>query len=186
MKTIITLIVTLCYTTISMAQTEYYSQTKTFYENGYTYQCDVDKGGSVTLYNKDNKLTYTNQTYNGSEKLPPMGVFGRTPFTTNFRANKATAWDIVYNAFTRAQRLNMLEAKLGIGLYISKETGKVLEVNFDFPTWSPLNTIPIATFRKIETEIKDKIISIPTDEGRKLNFIFHGWRQPVNIKYEQR
>lgn len=35
------------------AQTNYYSQDKTFYEEGYTYQCDVTEGaGLVNLYNK--------------------------------------------------------------------------------------------------------------------------------------
>lgn len=41
------------------AQTNYYSQDKTFYEEGYTYQCDVTEGaGLVNLYNKDSKYIY--------------------------------------------------------------------------------------------------------------------------------
>ncbi|MDR0961456.1 MAG: DUF5043 domain-containing protein [Mediterranea sp.] len=186
MKTIITLLVTLCCTTIGMAQTKYYTQTKTFYENGYTYQCDITPGPFVRLYNNSNRFTHTYQTYNGSEKLPPMGVFGRIPFTTNSDTMESIGWSIVYNAFTNVQRRNMVDAKLGVSLYINKETGKVMEVKFDFVIWSPLNTIPIATFRKIETEIKEKLLFIPTAEGKKLNFIFYGWRQPINTKYEQR
>lgn len=37
----------------------YYDKTKTFYENGYTYQSD--QLGMVTLYNKENKFTYVDQ-----------------------------------------------------------------------------------------------------------------------------
>jgi hypothetical protein len=169
-----------------MAQTKYYSQTKTFYENGYTYQCDVDAGEYITLYNKDNKLTYVNLTYNGSQRLPPIGVFGRIPFITNDEQMLPTAWDIVYNAFTKAQRLKMVEARLSIALCISKDTGKVMEVKFNFYTWDTLNTIPIATFRKIETEIKDKIKITPLEEAKKLNYIFYGWNQPITIRYEDR
>ena len=44
------------------AQTNYYSQDKTFYEDGYTYQCDVTEGaGLVNLYNKDSKYIYVKQ-----------------------------------------------------------------------------------------------------------------------------
>ena len=44
------------------AQTNYYSQDKTFYEEGYTYQCDLTEGaGLVNLYNKDSKYIYVKQ-----------------------------------------------------------------------------------------------------------------------------
>ena len=36
------------------AQTNYYTTTKTFYESGYTYQCDVRVSGFIALYNKSN------------------------------------------------------------------------------------------------------------------------------------
>ena len=46
-----------------LAQTNYYTETKTFYENGYTYQCDVEKSGFVTLYNKASKWVYKKMIY---------------------------------------------------------------------------------------------------------------------------
>lgn len=54
MKTIFFFIcISLC-TTYIYAQTNYYAVTKTFNENGYTYQCDVAASKTVTLYNKSN------------------------------------------------------------------------------------------------------------------------------------
>ena len=50
-----------CVTNIC-AQESYYNETKTFVEDGYTYQCDVEKPGvMVYLYNKDYKDVYTKQ-----------------------------------------------------------------------------------------------------------------------------
>ena len=53
MKTIFTfLFLSLCCNCIHLtAQTNYYPETKTFHENGYTYQCDVDEASMVSLYN---------------------------------------------------------------------------------------------------------------------------------------
>jgi hypothetical protein len=43
----------------SLEGTVIYKKTTTFEVDGYTYQCDVDDGSQfVTLYNKENKLTY--------------------------------------------------------------------------------------------------------------------------------
>ncbi|MGE4308771.1 MAG: DUF5043 domain-containing protein [Bacteroides sp.] len=54
-----------------IAQVKYYSTTKTFNQCGYTYQCDV-KYQEVTLYNKANKRTYTNQIFKATGKEPPL------------------------------------------------------------------------------------------------------------------
>ena len=58
MKTIITLTCMLFCAFYLSAQTKYYSTTKIFNENGYSYQCDVDIAKGVTLYNKENQLGY--------------------------------------------------------------------------------------------------------------------------------
>ena len=58
----------------SLEGTVIYKKTTTFEVDCYTYQCDVDYGSQfVTLYNKENKLTYekivykdTGKTYIGS------------------------------------------------------------------------------------------------------------------------
>ena len=61
------------------AQTKYYSNTKTFYESGYTYQCDVRGSGIATLYNKNNQWTYTAQIYAAprSRRFVIGGLVGR-------------------------------------------------------------------------------------------------------------
>jgi len=55
------------------AQTYYYNTTKTFIENGYTYQCDKASYGIVTLYNKANQYTYAPYAKKDGS---PIGNFG--------------------------------------------------------------------------------------------------------------
>jgi len=38
-------------------------------------------------------------------------------------------------------------------------------------------TIPISVYRKIETDLKEKVWYIPTEEGKKLNYIYYWWAQ---------
>ena len=52
MKIILTLISMLFCIAHTFAQTNYYTSTKTFNENSYTYQCDVAGSGTIRLYNK--------------------------------------------------------------------------------------------------------------------------------------
>lgn len=55
MKNFITfLFLLLCCPGIRLAaQTNYYTETKTFHEDGYTYQCDVNEAAMVSLYNAE-------------------------------------------------------------------------------------------------------------------------------------
>lgn len=56
MKNIFILISLLYNVSLAIAQTNYYTTTKTFNEQGYIYQCDVDtESGDINLYNKNNK-----------------------------------------------------------------------------------------------------------------------------------
>ena len=62
MKNIFILISLLYNVSLAIAQTNYYTTTKTFNEQGYIYQCDVDtESGDINLYNKNNKWTYIKQ-----------------------------------------------------------------------------------------------------------------------------
>ena len=71
MKTIIYFLTFMC-SCICVAQTNYYEVDKTFYKNGYTYQCDIHEGSKmVTLYNKENQYTYVDQIINNGTQ-PPM------------------------------------------------------------------------------------------------------------------
>ena len=67
MKNIFILISLLYNVSLTLAQTNYYTTTKTFNEQGYIYQCDVDtESGDINLYNKNNKWTYIKQMKKGT------------------------------------------------------------------------------------------------------------------------
>lgn len=177
MKTILLPIIFLfCIARID-AQTNYYNVTKTFNENGYIYQCDVDNGSKfVNLYNKDNKLTYVEMLINKSGELyfPSLD----TPDTfENDTWTKAKCYSIVNNAFSTAEKQRLKGQELSITLYISPDTGKIMEVNFNFITVNPFASIPVSVYRNIEMQLKKDIWFTPTAEGKKLNYLFLNWSQ---------
>ena len=57
-------------------------------------------------------------------------------------------------------------------MYISSETGKIAEVDFDFVTFNPLATISVSVYRQIETQLKENVWFVPTEYGKGLNYIF--------------
>ena len=78
MKTITSILCMVLYCTYINAQTNYYTETKTFYEDGYTYQCDLRGSGFVTLYNKENKWTYVDEIYKDTGEtfvMPEAGIY---------------------------------------------------------------------------------------------------------------
>ena len=177
MRTIITFLSLLfCVVSVS-SQTNYYTTTNTFYETGYTYQCDVDIAEMVTLYNKSNKLTYVDVVYKATGKLfsptkpEEYNVFEDDTWT------KQLCHSIVNNAFSKSEKGRVKGRKFSITLYINSDTGKVTEVNFNFTTFSPYATIPISVYRKIETELKSKIWFTITTQGKRLNYIMLSWGQ---------
>ncbi len=159
------------------AQTNYYTTTKTFYENGYTYQCDIEKSGMITLYNKNNKLTYTDQVFKSTGKSPTAQEDDGMQLLADDTWTRAKRYSIVNNAFTTAEKQRVRTEKIIISLYINPESGKVDEVNFMFHKTEALSTIPISVYRKIETELKNNIWYTPTTDGKKMNFILKWWEQ---------
>ena len=159
------------------AQTNYYSQDKTFYENGYTYQCDVtEESGSVSLYNKDSKYIYVDliNRYTGKkisreeEQLRPLESETWT---------KPKCHSIVNNAFSSAEKQRVKGNNFCITLYIDPDTGKVADVEFLFVTFNPYATIPVSVYREIEVEIKKNIWFNITPDGKRFNYIMLWWRQ---------
>lgn len=172
MKIIITLIGTLFCISYLSAQTNFYDVTKTFNENGYSYQCDVPSSGIVTLYNKSNQWIYVDQVYKSSGKYFIMD--DDCPNVIEF-----DTWvdpkceSIVNKVFSVIEKRRVKEHQFQIGMYINPDTGKVDEVDFTFANFGPYATIPISVYRKIEMDIKQNIWFVPTDEGRKLNYILY-------------
>lgn len=177
MKAIYT-IIALCFSLIgATAQTNYYATTKTFYETGYTYQCDVLASGMVTLYNKSNQLTYVDLVYKATGKYYSPEVWEYIDTFEDDTWTKQLCHSIVNNAFSANEKARVKGKEFTITLYISPDTGKVIEVNFMFTTFNPYATIPVSVYRKIETELKSKIWFTITAEGKKLNYIMLFWGQ---------
>lgn len=176
MKTIIIFICMLFCVTCFHAQTNYYTATKTFNENGYTYQCDVAASKTVTLYNKSKRWLFIDQIYKKTGD-----VFSQTD--EGIILLERDAWtrfkrfSIVNSAFSDSEKQKIKGSELIITMYINPGTGKVDDVEFTFMSNGAYATIPISVYRKIETEIKKNIWYTPTEEGKKLNYILYWWAQ---------
>jgi hypothetical protein len=156
----------------------YYKEAKTFYENGYTYQCDVSVFDIlVTLYNKSNKLTYAKMTFKDGSLLTKDYFDGYVKFLESDTWTKAKCNSILNNAFkvTRMGSGNLI----GVTMYISPETGKVIEVDFNFDKNKEFGTIPVSVYREVELELKNNVWFTPTAEGKKLNYLMRSWMHEV-------
>ncbi|GHT11542.1 hypothetical protein FACS189426_13580 [Bacteroidia bacterium] len=182
MKRIVTLLVFISLFFIqnrTVAQTYYYNATKTFNENGYTYQCDIATSNMVTLYNKSNQFTYTHMYYKGTDHT--YNYDGSNDAFDTETWTRATCYSIVNNAFSNSEKGRVRRESFGITLIIDSNTGKVIEVNFNFHKTDKYATIPVSVYRKIETELKANIWVTPTAEGKKLNYLMLGWRHEVEL-----
>lgn len=175
MKTVITFIGLLFCATV-MSQTNYYTATKTFNEDGYAYQCDVSGSKMVTLYNSDSHYTYMRQIYKDTGEpfcMPDAGL----DLTEDDNWTRTKLYSIVRDAFSAAEKQRVKGRELITTMVINSSTGKVDEVYFEFVNFGPYATIPVSVFRRIEVEIKKSIWYIPTADGKRLNYILHWWGQ---------
>lgn len=177
MKKILTLISFLFNIVFALAQTtNYYAVTKTFNEQGYTYQCDVSGGRNVTLYNKNNKWTYVNQMKKGTntpfyvtpENYSPLYVKDK-----NEAYNDSIFKVIVNNAFADYKG-KMKGSKLTIITCTDSETGKISEVLFNFAGFTPYATIPVSIYREIETKLIGLKYTL-TPLAKTLNYVYQWW-----------
>ena len=180
MKTTTLFILALLYTINCPAQTHYYLEPKTFQEEGYTYQCDI-KAWLVTLYNKDNKLTYEdNIDKRTGEVFVPNG---KGPHIAEETWSKPKCYSIVNQAFSPEEKARVAGKEFTIALYINSQTGKIMEVDFNFIALerNPYTTIPVSVFRKIEVELKKNVWFTPSEEGKNMSYILLCWRQDPNV-----
>ena len=176
MRTIIIFINLLICATHMLAQTNYYTKSKTFYEDGYTYHCDVPTYKLVTLYNVNNRWVHTYPKYKDTGKtfvMPEEGI--DLIEDDNWTDNKCQS--IVNNAFSTTEKQRVKGKEFTISMYINTTTGKVEEVDFQFESIESYATIPVSVYRKIEIELKNNIWFTPTTEGKKLNYILYWWSQ---------
>ena len=172
MRTIIFITMVFC-ATLSVAQTNYYTTSKTFYENGYTYRCDLCASRFLDLYNVNNKWIGQFPSYKSTGEtfvMPDAGIQLTTH--ASWLANEKKVENIVNAVFTTAQKQTITDEELTIIMYINTETGKIDDVCFSFLKDEPYAYIPVSVYRNIELAIKENVQEVLTDEGRKLNFIY--------------
>ncbi len=176
MKTLLLLIGVIGFSVHVSAQSPYYNQTKTFHENGYSYQCDYD-GLFAKLYNlSDNQFIYEDQKNRYTGKY----LTSEEEWELEFESETWThpkCYEIVNRAFSAEQRTSIGNKRMSICLYISSDTGKVIGVEFQFYRDSPYMHIPLSVFRQIELDLKRQIWFTLTAAGRRLNYIYLNWRQ---------
>ena len=80
-------------------EVNHYEKTRTFVEDGYTYQCDV-RYGSVTLYNKANRWTYADQI---DKRTGKIYVANSDASPGIGEENARIMLDIINNAFTKEE-----------------------------------------------------------------------------------
>jgi hypothetical protein len=156
----------------------YYHTTHTISMNGYAYQCDVkEKDIAATLYNKENRLTYANRTYKDGSPLSKELFDSEVDVLQDDNWTKSKCVSIVNNAIRNYS--NARGCFVSVSMYIDPNTGKVMEVKFRFVKDEGMGTVPVSAFREIEINLKNNVWFTPTAEGKKLNFLFRGWRHKV-------
>lgn len=169
---IILFLVLFCATTFSVAQTNYYTTTKTFYESGYTYNCDLSIK-SVELYNVSNQWIGQFPSYKSTGETFVVPDEGIDLFTdASWLENKQVCQAIVNEKFSQEQKETITGQELFIIMYLNTETGKIDDVCFDFHNDEPYAYVPVSVYRSIEVALKERIQFELTSEGRKLNFIY--------------
>lgn len=160
-----------------LGETVLYKTTRSFQGFGYKYQCDVqESSGYVTLYNKENKLTYEDIVYKETGKIFSCGWSERGVINSDKEMNgRSTA--IVDNAFTKSMAKSFGKQKFMITMLVSPETGRVIEVSFNFTTFSPYARVPVSIYRDIEVKLKEQMHFTVGEVGKKLNVIMLAWTQ---------
>ena len=66
-----------------------------------------------------------------------------------------------------------------ITMLLSPDTGKVMEVNFNFTTFSPYARVPLHVYREIEVKLKEQIHFKPGEvENNSITSCCHGDKSP--------
>lgn len=170
--TIFALSTTFCY-----GQTRYYSSTKTIdLGNGVTYKCNNLYDG-VDLYNSANRWTNV-EWKNADGTTPTVDILRgdtRTYEITLDQHYKLRA--AVNNAFSESQKDAIGDYRLRVNAYIDPFSGKIIEVEFNFGSGTPLGTIPPDVYRKVEIALLSNDIGAftVTEAGKKLNYLILSW-----------
>ena len=103
-----------------------------------------------------------------SRKLYPLYVKDK-----NETYNDSIFKVIVNNAFINYKG-KMKGSKLTIITCTDSETGKISEVLFNFPGFTPYATIPVSIYREIETKLIGLKYTL-TPLAKTLNYVYQWW-----------
>lgn len=178
MKKILLVFVTIFNSLFLFSQTNYYNETKTFYESGYTYKAEVPSWGIIYLYNLSNSWVNQDQKYKGTNEKYTMSDVGEDLFDdASWLVAQENIQSILSNALSRDEKRMIGDEEIILTMYVNSTTGKIDDIAFEFFENSPYRFIPVSTFRAIELSIKQNIQLTLTDAGRRLNYIY--WWEDV-------
>ena len=156
-----------------VAQTNYYTQSKVFQQNGYTYK--VNYAPFVELYNAENKWIDKEPTYKDTGEFFDSEN-SRFELTFNSSWDKAISLcdSIIRAEFSTAdmERISNNTDKITVALYVNSETGAIEEVSFSFYRESPYAYIPVSTYRRIELAIKERVHLSLANDYNILTFVY--------------
>ncbi len=167
----ILIIATVVGITTLYSQTNYYTESKIFEEEGYKYQCNVSSSKNVLLYDKNNRLTGQHPKYKSTGELFVYPVSGVKLYQYDAQIENQIR-QLVYGAFRKYQQPVIADKSLYIIFYLNSETGMVDELEFEFANFGSYSQIPIYVYREIENRIKDSIHFEITEFGKTLNFVW--------------
>ncbi len=94
---------------------------------------------------------------------------------------KQKSFSIINGAFSTAQKQLIKDGgrDICIILYVDPDTGKIVDVVYKFLSVSPYGVVPVSVYRKIEVELKKNVWFVPTEQGKRRNYIIVGWLHEV-------
>ena len=168
-------LLSLCVAVTAFAQDDsswevnHYEKTRTFVEDGYTYQCDV-KYGYVTLYNAANQWTYADQIDNRTGKLYTSNLGENDVFKMSDETAKAIIC-IVNQSFSQEEARRITDNGFMLTLFFSPVTGDLAEVCFNFSIFRDSARIPISYYRDIELQLKEQVHVKVLEGGKHLTYL---------------
>ena len=157
-----------------VAQTNYYTESKIFQENGYTYK--VDHSTCVELYHAENKWIDQQPRYKDTGEFFDSE---NSRFEIKYNSSRSKA-EALCDSIMRAEfsagdmeRICNDEHDIVVSLYINSETGIVEEVSFSFYHKSAYAYIPVSTYRRIELAIKENVRLSLANDYKILTFVYY-------------
>lgn len=160
---------------VATAQNIYYQESGIINGDGFSFKCEVGNYGKVKLYNVNNQFTNIPETYKDGSKVP-LDVGMQIP-TREPNKNGVVIRNIINNILTQEEKdlMRKMNGMFSVLLRYDSESGKVVDVEYEFYSNTGIPTIPPKRFFEMEQELKRSITIVPTEVGRKLKYLISGW-----------